>query len=63
MHVIFSGNKLVLKNVRNPDETGIYQCVAENQHGMIVSFTYVKVIGKHLKNCINSKISTLILAC
>ena len=63
MLVIFSGNKLVFKSVRNPDETGIYQCVAENQHGMIVSFTYVTVIGKHLENCINSKISTLTLAC
>ena len=61
--MILSGNKLVFKNVRYPNEIGLYQCVAENQHGMIVSSTYVKVLGKHLENCINSKISTLILAC
>ena len=61
--MILSGNKLDFKNVRYPNEFGVYQCVAENQHGMIVSSTYVKVLGKHLENCINSKISTLILAC
>ena len=26
---------------------------------MIVSSTYIKVLGKHLENCMNSKISTL----
>ena len=61
--MILSGDKLVFKNVRYPNEIGLYQCVVENQHGMIVSSTYVKVLGKHLENCINSKIFTLILAC
>ena len=61
--MILSGNKLVFKNVRYPNEIGLNQCVAESQHGMIMSSTYVKVLGKHLENCINSKISTLILAC
>ena len=28
------------------NESGIYQCVAENKHGMIVSSTYVKVLGE-----------------
>ena len=59
VQVILNGKKLVLKNVRYPDEIGIYQCEAENPHGMIVSSTYVNVLGKHLENCINSKISTL----
>ncbi|CAH3151030.1 unnamed protein product, partial [Porites lobata] len=45
VQVILNGNKLVFKNVRYPNEIGVYQCVAENQHGMIVSSTYVKVLG------------------
>ena len=28
------------------NEAGIYQCVAENKHGMIVSSTYVEVLGE-----------------
>ena len=28
------------------EESGIYQCVAENKHGMIVSSTYVEVLGQ-----------------
>ena len=28
------------------EEAGIYQCVAENKHGMIVSSTYVEVLGE-----------------
>ena len=63
VQVALNGNKLVFENVRYPDEIGIYQCVAENPHGMIVSSTYVKVLGKYLENCVNSKIFTLILAC
>ena len=42
--VIRDVNKLHLKAVRL-DEAGIYQCVAENTHGMIVSSTYVNVLG------------------
>ena len=44
--------KLDLKNVRYLQESGVYQCVAENPHGMIVSYTVVKVRRKHLENCI-----------
>ena len=28
------------------NEAGIYQCVGENKHGMIVSSTYVEVLGE-----------------
>ena len=51
-HVRLNGNKLDLKNVRYLQESGVYQCVAENPHGMIVSYTVVKVRRKHLENCI-----------
>ena len=51
-HVRLNGNKLDLKNVRYPHESGVYQCVAENPYGMIVSYTDVKVRRKHLENCI-----------
>ena len=51
-HVRLNGNKLDLKNVRYLQESGVYQCVAENRHGMIVSYTDVNVRGKHLENCI-----------
>ena len=39
-------NKLHFKDVRL-EEAGIYQCVAENTHGMIVSSTYVNVLGEY----------------
>ena len=51
-HVRLNSNKLDLKNVRYLQESGVYQCVAENPHGMIVSYTVVKVRRKHLENCI-----------
>ena len=51
-HVRLNSNKLYLKNVRYLQESGVYQCVAENPHGMIVSYTVVKVRRKHLENCI-----------
>ena len=51
-HVRLNGNKLDLKNVRYLQESGVYQCVAENPHGMIVSYTVVKVRRKHLEYCI-----------
>ena len=51
-HVRLNGNKLDLKNVRYLHESGVYQCVAENPHGMIASYTVVKVRRKHLENCI-----------
>ena len=51
-HVRLNGNKLDLKNVRYLQESGVYQCVAENPHGMIVSYTVVKVRGKDLENYI-----------
>ena len=47
-----NGNKLDFQNVRYQQESGVYQCVAENPHGMIVSYTDVKVRRKHLENCI-----------
>ena len=51
-HVRPNGNKLDFQNVRYQQESGVYQCVAENRHGMIVSYTVVTVRGKHLENCI-----------
>ena len=51
-HVRPNGTKLDLKNVRYLQESGVYQCVAENPHGMIASYTVVKVRRKHLENCI-----------
>ena len=51
-HVRPNGNKLDLQNVSSQNESGVYQCVAENPHGMIVSYTVVKVRRKHLENCI-----------
>ena len=51
-HVRLNGNKLDLKNVRYLQESGVYQCVAVNPHGMIVSYTVVNVRGKYLENCI-----------
>ena len=51
-HVRPNGNKLDFQNVRYQQESGVYQCVAENPHGMIVSYTDVKVRRKHLENCI-----------
>ena len=51
-HVRLNGNKLDLKNVRYLHESGVYQCVAENPYGIIVSYTAVRVRGKHLENCV-----------
>ena len=51
-HVRPNDNKLDFQNVRYQQESGVYQCVVENRHGMIVSYTVVKVRGKHLENCI-----------
>ena len=48
-HVKPNGNKLDFQNVRYQQESGVYQCVAENAHGMIVSYT---VRGKDLENYI-----------
>ena len=39
------GNKLIFNNVRLPQETGVYQCVAENNFDMVVSSTWVNVLG------------------
>ena len=41
---------LNFKNVRL-QEDGVYQCVAENILGMIVSSTWVNVRGNYLINC------------
>lgn len=38
------GNKLHLTDV-NLTADGVYQCAAENKHGMIVSATWVQVMG------------------
>ena len=51
-HVRPNGNKLDFQNVSSQQESGVYQCVAENPHGIIVSYTAVKVRGKHLENCV-----------
>ena len=51
-HVRPNGNKLDFQNVSSQNESGVYQCVAENPHGMIVSYTAVRVRGKHLENCV-----------
>ena len=40
-----NGSKLLFRET-TLDGAGIYQCVAENVHGMIVSSTYVKVFGE-----------------
>jgi len=29
------------------DDAGVYQCVAENKHGMIVSSTWIHVLGEY----------------
>ena len=51
-HVRLNGSNLDLINVRYLNESGVYQCVAENPHGMIASYTVVNVRGKHLENYI-----------
>ena len=51
-HVRPNGNKLDFQNVSSQQESGVYQCVAENPHGIIVSYTAVRVRGKHLENCV-----------
>lgn len=44
-HFTILDNKLEFVNVDLNSE-GIYQCGAENRHGMIVSATWVHVLGK-----------------
>ena len=39
-------NELTFTNVRF-QEDGVYQCVAENNVDMIVSYTWVNVIGNY----------------
>ena len=56
-HVRPNGNKLDFQNVRYQQESGVYQCVAENPHGMIVSYTVVKLRGEHLENYIHFPIT------
>ena len=51
-HLRPNGNMLDFQNVSSQQVSGVYQCVAENPHGMIVSYTVVKVQGKHLQNCV-----------
>ena len=51
-HVRPNGNKLDFQNVSSQQDSGVYQCVAENPHGIIVSYTAVRVRGKHLENCV-----------
>ena len=57
VHVRPNGNKLNFHNVSYQQESGVYQCVAENTHGMIVSYTVVKVRGKYLENYINIQLN------
>ena len=47
---MLDNNKLHFNNVRYQKESGVYQCVAENKHGMIVSSTWVDILGKHSSN-------------
>ena len=56
-HVRPNGTKLDFQNVRYQQESGVYQCVAENPHGMIVSYTVVKLRGEHLENYIHFPIT------
>ena len=56
-HVRPNGTKVDFQNVRYQQESGVYQCVAENPHGMIVSYTVVKVRGEHLENYIHFPIT------
>ena len=44
-----TSNKLTFENVRL-QEDGVYQCVAENKFGMIVSSTWVNVLGNLFTN-------------
>ena len=39
-------NKLHFQNIAL-DDGGIYQCVATNKHGMIVSQTWVNIVGEY----------------
>jgi len=39
-------DKLEFKDI-DQESDGIYQCTAENRHGMIVSATWVHVLGKY----------------
>ena len=41
-----TSNKLTFTNVGLPD-SGMFQCVAENKHDMIVSSTRVYVLGNY----------------
>ena len=45
IQVRLDNNKLHFKEVVL-DNDGVYQCVAENKHGMIVSSTWVHVLGE-----------------
>jgi len=47
VQVRLDNNKLHFKDIRLED-AGMYQCVAENKHGMIVSSTWVHVLGEYL---------------
>ena len=57
VHVRPNGTKVDFQNVRYQQESGVYQCVAENPHGMIVSYTVVKLRGEHLENYIHFPIT------
>ena len=40
-------NVLTFQNVRLEEERGVYQCVADNNLDMIVSSTWVNVLGNY----------------
>ena len=44
-HVVIENDKLRIQNARM-QEDGVYQCVAENKHGMLVSSTWINIRGE-----------------
>ena len=44
-YVVIDDEKLRIQNARL-QEDGVYQCVAENKHGMIVSSTWIYIRGE-----------------
>ena len=46
-HLKVDGDKLYLSDVKHFSD-GVYQCAAENRHGMLASATWVYVHGKRI---------------
>ena len=41
------GHRLIIRNV-NPNDAGVLQCTAENEHGTILANAVLTVAGTHL---------------